>query len=173
MKRRLAHTFAVIALACGVIALPTVAGAQEGDCPVVKAKLLEYKIKLSKKSVTGDCVTFKIVNRGVEDHELIVTKAKSADDLAQKKGVVDEDEVDIVDETGDISSRKKKTLTVDVTPGKYVLFCNVLHEHSEDKGDGMSDMSGDDAGDDMGDMHEHTKSESHFGEGMHTVFTVK
>ena len=115
-----------------------------------------------------------MVNRGAEDHEVIVTKAKSAKDIPNKKGVVEEDKVTILGQTGELGLKKRTTLTLDMSPGKYVLFCNVLHNHMGDEGgdDGMK--MGVTSGMDMGDDHHgDTKSESHFGEGMHTVFTVK
>ena len=162
MKHLVTRFMPTVALALGVLAGP--AHAAESDCTAVKVKLMEYKIKLSKKSVDAGCVEFKVINRGVEDHEMIVTKARSAHAIPNHKGVVEEDEVKILGETEELATLKRKTLTIDMSPGRYVLFCNVLHEHMDDAG-GDDGMHMDD--------HGHTKSESHFGEGMHTVFTVK
>ena len=168
MKGRIVRLMCVLAVAVGTVGVPA-ATAQTTDCATVKVKLVEYKIKLSTKSVDAGCVNFKVINRGVEDHEVIVTKANSAHDIPNKKGVVKEHKVDIIGQTGELKTLKRNTLSLTLAPGKYVLFCNLLHQHDHEHGD---DDGGMDMSNPLGHNHEHTKSESHFGEGMHTVFTV-
>ena len=156
----------VIAAALVSGALPAAAGPAEPQCATVKATLSEYKIKLSKKTVADHCVRFKVINRGVEDHEVIVVEGGKPKAIPNHDGVVDEDEIDVLAETGDLKTLKRKAMTVDMAPGKYVLFCNVLH-NSGDSGDEEEESNGHGHGD------EELKSESHFGEGMRVVFTVK
>ena len=169
MRRLLIGMLPVVALVLGGAAVPAAAGTSGGDCTTVRAKLIEYKIKLSRKSADAGCVTFKVVNQGVEDHELVVTKAKRARDLPEQDGIVEEDQITIIGETEEIATTKRKTLTVDLEPGKYVLFCNLEHEPMDNSpmsdvhGGGMSNMRG----------GGRTTSDGHFGEGMHRIFTVK
>jgi hypothetical protein len=150
-----------LALASG--AQPAVAQEGSDDCTTVKATLSEYKIKLSKKSAPAGCLEFKVVNRGVEDHELIIFKGRKARALPQQEGVVDEEGLAVLGETGDLATRARATLPVELSPGKYVLFCNVLHdEDTDDEGETSGEHG-----------HGETKSDSHFGEGMHTILSVK
>jgi hypothetical protein len=160
MRSTVVRLVIAVAMAIGIGMPPAFGGTAPSDCTTIKATLSEYKIKLTKKSVAAGCVALKVVNRGVEDHEVIVTKAKRPRDLHQDAGVVDEAEVDVIAETGDLATGKRSTLELELTPGRYVLFCNVLHEESEES--------------DGGHAHEEeTKSDSHFGEGMHKVLTVR
>jgi hypothetical protein len=149
-----------LALALGLPALS--AGAQTADpsCVTVKATLSEYKIKLSKKKLKAACVEFKVINRGVEDHELIIVAGKKPKQLPQTEGVVDESALAVLGETGDLATRARATLNVTLPKGKYLVFCNVLHPTDSEGG---HDAEG----------HQQYKSDSHFGEGMHVVFTVK
>jgi hypothetical protein len=147
-----------VALVLGASALPASAQTADPPCVTVKATLSEYTIKLSKKKVKAECVQFKVINRGVEDHELIVVAGKKSRRLPATKGVVDETELAVLGETGDLATRARADLNVTLPKGKYVVFCNVLHE--SDSSDGH-------------EGHGETKSDSHFGEGMHVIFTVK
>ena len=151
------------ALVFGAGAMPVSAQVNEEECTTIKATLSEYKIKLNKKSATAGCVEFKVINRGVEDHELIIVKGRKARSVPQHEGVVEEDDLAAVGETGDLETLERAKLPVELSAGKYVVFCNVLHDESGE-GDDMSDEHG---------GHADTKSESHFGEGMHVIFTVK
>jgi uncharacterized cupredoxin-like copper-binding protein len=171
MRTTIARVSIAAAMTLGVAA-PAAAGTKPSDCATIKATLSEYKIKLNKKTVDAGCVTLKVINRGVEDHEVIVTKAKRPGRLPQHEGVVDEQDIAVIDETGDLATGRRVTLTLGLRRGRYVLFCNVLHEHADEE----TTTTGGHGHDEAESEHAHgeeTTSESHFGEGMHVILTVR
>ena len=133
--------------------------------PTVNATLIEYKVKLKSATVSAPAGKVKLVakNKGTMTHEVIVVRAADAAALpVDGEGSVIEDEVD--DEKPKIESEshsggdhkdhfsvkagKTKSAVFDLTPGTYVVFCNV----NQDVGN--------------------TKI-SHFKQGQHAVLTVK
>jgi uncharacterized cupredoxin-like copper-binding protein len=116
----------------------------------VGATLSNFKIVLDKSSAkTGD-VTFKIKNDGPSTHEFVVFKTDLAPDALPTTTadngatIVDEEGqgLEAVDEKEDIPSGSSTSLAVTLSPGKYVLICNI-----EDDG-------------------------GHYKNGMHVGFTV-
>ena len=133
--------------------------------PTVNATLIEYKVKLKSATVSAPAGKVKLVakNKGTMTHEVIVVRAADAAALpVDGEGSVIEDEVD--DEKPKIESEshssgdhkdhfsvkagKTKSAVFDLTPGTYVVFCNV----NQDVGN--------------------TKI-SHFKQGQNAVLTVK
>lgn len=110
-------------------------------------ELKEFSVTVSPTSVDSGETTFSVENVGGMIHEFVVVKTDLADDAlpTNEDGSVDEEGegIEPVDEIEDIAVGDTPTLTVDLEPGKYVLFCNVVE----------------------GDI-------SHYDKGMHTSFTV-
>jgi uncharacterized cupredoxin-like copper-binding protein len=108
---------------------------------------VDYKILPDTTSVAAGKVTFKVTNNGTFVHEFVVDRAADAASLPlEDNGEVDEDKIpdsNHLGEVEDIDPGKSKSLTVTLTAGKYVLFCN--------REDGP---------------------QVHFKNGMHTDFTV-
>lgn len=132
----------LLALATGALAA---CGGSSGK--TVKVSEVDYKILPDKTSVAAGKVTFKVTNNGTFVHEFVVDRAASAASLPlQDSGEVDEDKISESNHLGeveDIDPGKSKSLTVTLTAGKYVLFCNRV--------DG---------------------TQIHFKNGMHADFTV-
>jgi uncharacterized cupredoxin-like copper-binding protein/mono/diheme cytochrome c family protein len=88
--------------------------------------LSEFKVTPASTSTAAGDVTFNVSNQGAVAHELVVIKTDlAADALPQKTGAVDEAAVNVAKKTANIASKKSENLSVTLTPGKYVLICNV------------------------------------------------
>jgi uncharacterized cupredoxin-like copper-binding protein len=118
----------------------------------IKGTLEEWKITVSPSSGAAGEVTFTIDNIGEKDHEFVVVKTDLAPDKlptvadGAEAGTVDEEGagMDAIGEKEDIlAGTDNNVLTLTLTAGKYVIFCNV---HDEDL--------------------------VHYQKGMHTAFTV-
>ena len=115
-----------------------------------EASVSEYSITLGKGNIKAGKVKFTAENVGTSTHEFVVVRADDPAKLPTKAdGSVDEDKIPAGDQIGemeDIASKATKSNTFDLTPGRYVVFCNVV---SED-----------------------TPPISHFAKGMRTLLTV-
>ncbi|MBA3689565.1 MAG: hypothetical protein H0W81_12190 [Chloroflexi bacterium] len=114
----------------------------------VAAAMKEWSITLDPATGTAGALTFNIANNGSFTHEFIVVKTDLADDKLPTKadGSVDQSDPQLtaVDEKEDIAAGSTdNTLAVTLTPGQYVVFCNLV-------------VSG----------------TSHYAQGLHTSFTV-
>jgi uncharacterized cupredoxin-like copper-binding protein len=89
----------------------------------------EYSISLDSKSVKAGKVTFKITNKGAEEHEFVIVKTGvRADKLPVKNGEVDEDGVNELAkplEVEDIEAGASAKLVANLEAGHYVLICNL------------------------------------------------
>jgi uncharacterized cupredoxin-like copper-binding protein len=102
----------------------------------VKVGLQEYVLTPTPTEVKAGKVRVEADNNGTITHETIVVRAASAEALPKtvaatgdrSVGSVAEESIsesDKVGETGDIPAGTKKTLTLNLTPGTYTLFCNI------------------------------------------------
>ena len=109
--------------------------------------LSEFSVTVEPSSVESGEVSFSVENVGGITHEFVVvsTDLDASDLPTTEDGSVDEEGEGIapIDEIEDIEAGDSGSLTVDLDPGNYVLFCNVV--------DG---------------------DQVHYREGMHTTFTV-
>jgi len=109
-------------------------GAQSGQ-PTVNVTLDEYHVQLSSDSIGASKVTFQITNSGHEKHEFVILRTDITPEAlpVTQTGKVTEEGTAIahVDEIDGVSPGEKKTLTVDLKPGTYLLICNYPgHVHS-------------------------------------------
>jgi len=117
---------AVLFLACG-----GGSDKQSNSTPPGSAKvnvtLKEWSLTPDTTSVPAGSVTFTATNDGSFEHEMIVIKTGLAPDaLPIAGGAVDEEAAgNVIDEIPEFAPGATQTLTVDLGPGAYVLFCNV------------------------------------------------
>ena len=120
----------------------------------VNVTLQEFAILPDAASVSPGTVTFVAKNTGPEDvHELVVIKT----DLAADALPVDEDGkategvpgVTLIGEIEDIDVGASKQTALELTPGKYVLICNIVQTEPDGS------------------------IEAHYKVGMRTAFEVK
>jgi uncharacterized cupredoxin-like copper-binding protein len=101
----------------------------------VGVDLQEFEIKRTPSVVKAGVVTFNVKNVGGITHEMVVVRAPDANALPKitvagdrSVGAVDEEAVSAVNtigETGDVKAQKHITKRFVLTPGTYVMFCNI------------------------------------------------
>lgn len=122
--------------------------------PTVNVTLIEYKVKLKPATVSAPAGKVKLVakNKGSMLHEMVVVRAADAAALpVDAEGSVVEDQIpeaNLMGEIPEFKEGKTKSKVFALTPGTYVVFCNI----TEDQGG---------------------TTISHFKQGMHAVLTVK
>jgi uncharacterized cupredoxin-like copper-binding protein len=96
----------------------------------VSVQLKEFSITPSTTSVPAGQVTFNAENVGGATHEMVIIRTDDAPDAlpTEKDGTANEDAKGLtgVDEVEDIAPGASKSLTVNLTPGSYVMICNIL-----------------------------------------------
>ena len=88
----------------------------------------DFQIHPVTPTVAHGDVTFEVTNQGPATHEFVIVRS----DLPAARlpigpdGLgVDEDSVDPVGEIGELGSGTTGTLTLNLDPGRYVVFCNL------------------------------------------------
>lgn len=144
MRRRILST-----LAAGGMLLALAAPASAAKPPALKVKLIEFEVQPASDYIAKGKTQIVAKNAGTEQHELVIVRGDDAAALpTDADGAVDESQIPEADKMGEIPEfkpDKTKKKVFKLSPGKYVLFCNVVDE--EDDGTTVS----------------------HFAEGMHTV----
>jgi len=137
----------ILATALSVIACAT---DQANKNEVVNVVLKEWLITADVDHVKAGVVTFKAKNMGKEVHELVIVKTDlPLDKLPMHDGRVVEEKVGaFVGEIEEFTPGKLEVVTYNLSPGRYVLFCNVVE-------------------------HEHGMIESHYANGMRAAIIVK
>jgi uncharacterized cupredoxin-like copper-binding protein len=84
---------------------------------------------LSTDKVKAGKVTLEVTNvsKNEVEHEFLVARTDLAPDrlpMTQAGARVDESKLTDLKELGDLEPGKSGKLTLDLTPGKYLLFCN-------------------------------------------------
>lgn len=125
----------------------SLAACSDGDDGGPAVELSEFSVIVEPSSVGSGEVAFSVENVGEITHEFVVvaTDLDAADLPTSDDGFVDEEGegIEPIDEIEDIEAGESGSLTVELDPGNYVLFCNVV--------DG---------------------DQVHYEAGMHTSFTV-
>ena len=124
-----ASTLALVA-ACGGSAAT---GNPSAPAPAstVNVTLQEFAVIPDVATVGAGTVTFAIENIGPDDvHEFVVLKTDLAADAlpVDEDGAVTEDVdgITLIGEVEDIEVGGTEDVVLDLTPGKYVLICNIL-----------------------------------------------
>ncbi len=118
----------------------------------VKVTLGEFVVQAKPKSAPAGNVDFVVTNKGSMTHEFVVARTTDGTLPVDADGMVDESQLPegaLLGELEDMGRGDKATLDLKgLTPGSYVLFCNIKQTH-----DGVTEI--------------------HYKEGMSTPFTVK
>jgi len=108
----------------------SLAACSDGDDSGLSVELNEFSIVVEPSSVASGEVSFSVENVGGITHEFVVvsTDLDASDLPTTDDGSVDEEGEGItpIDEIEDIEPGDSGSLTVDLDPGDYVLFCNVV-----------------------------------------------
>jgi uncharacterized cupredoxin-like copper-binding protein len=112
----------------GPTAEPGVVSAKPEDATQVDVTLQEWAIAPVPNSVKAGKVYFLVENKGPDHaHEFVIIRTDLGPlDLPFEDNLVPEEQVDFVDEISEFASGSSASLTVDLTPGKYLLICNIL-----------------------------------------------
>ncbi|MGZ6995645.1 MAG: hypothetical protein ACXVIM_10565 [Acidimicrobiia bacterium] len=124
-------------------------------------RLDEWSITADQPTLSPGSQTITAANLGHHTHELVIVKAADAASLPTKSDAsVDEAKLEAVKigEIADVPAGTSRHTTMQLGPGRYVAFCNIVGG----TGMGNGPMGG------MGGGMQHV----HFELGMHTTFTV-
>lgn len=92
----------------------------------VKVALSEWAVKPASAAVKAGKVEFEVTNTGATPHELMIAKTEVAHDKLEKAaGIADETKYKPLARTKQLNGGQKEEISADLTPGKYVLLCNV------------------------------------------------
>jgi len=120
MMRILATLALVVATACSA------APADTSEVPALYLDLSDYKITSDHPTVAAGHVVFGIRNHASMLHEVKVIKTDLAPDaLPIDQAAAKANEEGKVAELLNIASGASRKLVADLTPGKYVIICNV------------------------------------------------
>lgn len=111
---------AALAVACGSSA--------EVHDPDVFAHLSEWSIDLSNPRVESGAVDLEVANDGLLLHELVlVRESEAGSSLTTVNGVVDLAGLGtrLIGEVAELSPDDDIRATIDLPPGRYVVFCNI------------------------------------------------
>ncbi|MGB9142574.1 MAG: plastocyanin/azurin family copper-binding protein [Aestuariivirga sp.] len=94
-----------------------------------KMEMAIMGIKINKKSVPHGKVTFDVVNDSKETvHEMLVAPVKDENTVlpfVENENRVNEEKSGDLGEVSELEPGKSGSLTLDLKPGNYLLFCNV------------------------------------------------
>jgi hypothetical protein len=111
---------------------PTAAPAGVVETPpvgstVVNVNMEEWLITAAPGTAAPGPVYFLVANEGMDAHELIVARHDAdPSNLPIEDGIVPEDALDIVDEIEPFAGGSDASILLDLEPGRYVLFCNLV-----------------------------------------------
>ncbi len=118
---------ALLGTACSSATSPS---GNAGSSPVSKSgnrigvQLKEFSVTPSASTVQSGAVTFSVTNTGKIEHEFVIIRTSDAPGALPVHGAK-ASEAGHVDEIGGIVPGTTGSLTVDLTPGHYVLICNL------------------------------------------------
>ena len=120
---------ALLCLSAGALSGCGVAGSAGARTPVQTAQVTErdFHIKAPSELKAGE-VRLSVHNEGPDQHELIVVRAGAKPLPFRRDGLtIDEDAVES-SKAGGLepgAAKSRRTLDLDLRPGRYVLFCNM------------------------------------------------
>jgi hypothetical protein len=154
MRQQRKGLTAMVGLVAVGLAITACGGDDDDDAggDTIDVVVSEWAIE-APATATAGMVTINASNEGGETHEIVVVRADSSGGFVQDEtGKVDEEgfaEGDFIGEITEFEAGTSSSGTFELTPGTYILFCNIVEEEA----DGTF--------------------ESHFVEGMQTTLVVE
>lgn len=111
-----------------VVAIGGCGGETDVENPDLSVGLTEWSVDLSSNDVEDGAVDLEILNSGLLLHEVIIVETTvPSDELETISGVVDLSKLDerLVGELSELSPGDNIRATIDLEPGRYVVFCNM------------------------------------------------
>jgi uncharacterized cupredoxin-like copper-binding protein len=118
----------LVAVSAVLLTLPGCSSPPAATGPTFRVRIKDFKIEPALPSLEEGSVTLSVWNDGPTTHEFVVVRSdRPADDLPLgADGIrVDEDAVTAVDELEEIGAKTRENLSLSLSPGRYVLFCNL------------------------------------------------
>jgi uncharacterized cupredoxin-like copper-binding protein len=114
-------------------AAPGVVSAKPEAATQVDVTLREWAVAPGQPTVAAGEVYFLVENAGPDHpHELVIIRTDLGPlDLPFEEDKVPEDQSDLVNEIEEFATDSSASLTVELTPGKYLLICNITEEDPE------------------------------------------
>jgi uncharacterized cupredoxin-like copper-binding protein len=120
-------------LAAVAVAVPLTVTFRQEPTPSgtpVNLQLEDFKIKEDTAVVPAGTVRFRILNHGPTSHEVNVVRTDHDPDKLplQDDGLTVDDEargMEAIDDVSGLDIDDRETLVVRLTPGHYVLYCNL------------------------------------------------
>jgi uncharacterized cupredoxin-like copper-binding protein len=117
-----------LGVAVGVVALlagPAAPADNATSASVVSVALSEWKLEPGQVTVRGGRVSFVVRNDGTMAHEFLVLRSERHHHVLKLKGgkAVETGRLGRIPQ---IAVGESKRLSLKITPGKYVLLCNML-----------------------------------------------
>jgi uncharacterized cupredoxin-like copper-binding protein len=124
-----ARLWAPVVLMVAAVALPSCSGKSPypGGTPVA-ITLRDFKMTPAQSAANPGDVRFEVYNKSPVTHEFVVVRSDLPADalpLGADGLSVDEDQVDVVAELGEVVTRDTAILALGLPPGRYVFFCNL------------------------------------------------
>ncbi|MPZ50568.1 MAG: hypothetical protein GEU75_14940 [Dehalococcoidia bacterium] len=117
-------------MAGGHMAEAGVVSPKPADATQVNVTLREWAVAPAQPTMKAGKVYFLVENIGPEHpHELVIIRTNLGPlELPFKDNKVPEDQVDILDEIEEFAPHSSASLTLELTPGRYLLVCNITEE---------------------------------------------
>jgi uncharacterized cupredoxin-like copper-binding protein len=124
-----ASLWAPLVLTVAFVVLPSCSAESPdpGGTPVA-ITLTDFKMTPAQTATSPGEIWFDVYNKSPVTHEFVVVRSDLPADalpLGEDGLSVDEDQVDVMDELGEVATRDTAVLALDLHPGRYVFFCNL------------------------------------------------
>ena len=91
-------------------------------------RIKDFDIEPAARTVPAGGMTLDVWNEGPTTHEFVIVRSElpaGSLPIASDGLSVDEDRVTVLDELEEVEDGTSDALTVSLTPGRYVMFCNL------------------------------------------------
>jgi len=131
LNRRGSAAWARLVLALVVLlALPGCRGTRRAAGPTVGVIVHDFRIDPSRSTIAAGTVAFDVYDRGPSTHEFVIVRTSLPPDQLPlgTDGLTVDEESPLLEDVGEISDLNvgdSGQLLVHLSPGRYVLFCNL------------------------------------------------